>query len=914
MTIASRRFADTQSGRRARLSLDGTWDFQLDGQQPTTIAVPAPWQAHFPDLRAAAGTAIYSRKLSVPQEWLHCQVIVHFGAVNYFAEVSVNGRFLGAHEGGYLPFELVIPADLLAGELSLDVKVTLPSADAQAFPDFPFDEIPHGKQSWYGMLGGIWQSVWLECRNEAHIAHQAIRADLATGAVAIDVELAAAFSGTLNVKILDRNGAIAASTELGLENADVASAALKIEKVEAWSLDDPALYRAVLELSENGIVIDAAEETFGFRTFEAKEGKFFLNGQPFYMRGALDQDYYPEGIYTPPSLEFLEDQARKSKELGLNLLRCHIKVPDPRYYDVADRFGLLVWTEIPNIQTFTEKSARRLLDTMEGTLRRDGNHPSIVIWTIINEDWGTRLVESADQRAWLDKAYHWLKAKDPARLVVDNSACIPNFHVVSDIDDYHYYASVPEMAREWAEWVSGFAKRPDWSYSPNGDAKRRGDEPLVVSEFGVWGLPHPDKLLQDGKEPFWFINGLEWDSEGATYPHGVQQRFRTYQFDKVFPSFDSFIEDAQWHQFNALKFEIEEMRRHASIQGYVITELTDLHWEANGLMDMERNTRAYHNRFHEINSDVVIVPRMQRYAVWAGDTTSVELEISTGGQAIPTAAELTWSIDGGSSGKIAVEPLEATSVSQLSALALTFTEDMAGKQVAVQFTLTAGGREIARNSLDVSVYAARRKPTLAVSSAEPDIVRYLTALGYNVVGAEKADVCVASSLDQADIDALEHGARYVSLADTAPLPFGNLRSDQPNWNYPTGGDRGQPMPQMRVTDRNGTIWKGNWVTGFSWVKRSGAFERLPGGPLTDLSFVGVNPNRVITGFRPIHFDGLVHAGTMAGWIHKPCATIAERQLGAGHIVATTFGLMREPAGLDPVAATLLDCIIETAAA
>lgn len=88
---------------------------------------------------------------------------------------------------------------------------------------------------------------------------------------------------------------------------------------------------------------------------------------------------------------------------------------------------------------------------------------------------------------------------------------------------------------------------------------------------------------------------------------------------------------------------------------------------------------------------------------------------------------------------------------------------------------------------------------------------------------------------------------------------------------------------------------------------------MPGGPLTDLSFVGVNPNRVITGFRPIHFDGLVHAGTMVGWIHKPCATIAERKVGAGRIVATTFGLMREAAGVDPVAATLLDCIIETAA-
>lgn len=167
-------------------------------------------------------------------------------------------------------------------------------------------------------------------------------------------------------------------------------------------------------------------------------------------------------------------------------------------------------------------------------------------------------------------------------------------------------------------------------------ARRRAARRLRVRRVGSAASR---KLKQDGKEPFWFINGLEWDSDGATYPHGVEQRFRTYQFDKVFPSFGSFIEDTQWHQFNALKFEIEEMRRHASIQGYVITELTDLHWEANGLMDMQRNTRAYHNRFHEINTDVVIIPRMQRYAVWAGDTASVELEISTGGKALP-AAEL----------------------------------------------------------------------------------------------------------------------------------------------------------------------------------------------------------------------------------------------------------------------------------
>lgn len=170
---------------------------------------------------------------------------------------------------------------------------------------------------------------------------------------------------------------------------------------------------------------------------------------------------------------------------------------------------------------------------------------------------------------------------------------------------------------------------------------------------------------------------------------------------------------------------------------------------------------------------------------------------------------------------MAIPAISATSVHHLPAISLPFTATMAGSQVSVQFTITDSGKEIARNSLDVTVYGSRSKPALSVFSAEPEIAHYLAALGYAVAEAGEADVRVASSLSQSDIDALEHGAHYVSLADVAPLPFGNLRNDQPNWNYPTGGDRGQSMPQMRVTERNGTIWKGNWVTGFSWVKRSG---------------------------------------------------------------------------------------------
>ena len=128
---------------------------------------------------------------------------------------------------------------------------------------------------------------------------------------------------------------------------------------------------------------------------------------------------------------------------------------------------------------------------MQGIVERDGNHPSIIIWTIINEDWGTRVIEDAGHRKWLADTYDWLKALDPSRLVVDNSPCHTNFHVKTDINDYHYYRSVPERRAEWDKLTEEFAGGADWTIQPARRCASAGDEPLVVSEFGVWGLPDP---------------------------------------------------------------------------------------------------------------------------------------------------------------------------------------------------------------------------------------------------------------------------------------------------------------------------------------------------------------------------------------------------------------------------------------
>ena len=911
---------------RSRLSLDGVWEFRWGAEEtPRTVVVPGPWQAQFDDLRWACGTGIYSRSVTVPTEWREKEVALCFGAVSDLAVVYWNGQEIGRHEGGYLPFEVVVPPRLLREENRVEVHATLPDGGEGERPGYSFAEIPHGKQSWYGPLGGLWQSVRLEARNPCHIRRLKLTSDLSAGKVEAQISLngTSPADASLCLRILDPHGAVAAQSDISA--SDGAAAEMAVTAPSPWSPARPSLYTFEAELIADGAVLDHVTERFGFRHFEARDGKFYLNGEPLYLRGALDQDYYPQGICTPPSAEFLEDQLRKAKELGLNCLRCHIKVPDPRYYEVADRLGMLVWTEIPNVAHFTEDAARRLRETMAGILERDFNHPSIVCWTIINEDWGTRLTENPDHRAWLKRTFDWLKEADPTRLVVDNSACIPNFHLKTDIDDFHYYRSVPERRAEWDRLTEEFASRPAWSFSPHGDAERTGREPLVVSEFGVWGLPKPSALRSaDAAEPWWFETGQNW-GDGVAYPHGIEQRYAAYGLDGVFPSFDDFIEAAQWYQYENLKYQIETIRAHASIAGYVITEFTDVHWEANGLLDIERNPRVFHDRFSAINADTVIVPMLGQRAHWAASTLRLTPRIAAGGQAVPQGARLTWSLEGfDPTGSVAVDAIEALAASDTPEIALELPSVDSARMVRLHLVLQADGNEIARNHVDIALYPPhRREGLLSVATQDKDLADYLSALGFPLESAERADVVVSRALSGDDMEAMRLGARYLVLADGSISTNGTLRCDPVPREQPfmpvVDATPGIPAPShhrepgIALHDREGTIWRGDWIAGFSWIRRRGAFARLPGGPLIDLSFDRVVPHHVMTGFRRWEFEARVHAGVVVGWIHKPAATIVERPFGSGGLVATTFRLTRDAPGSDPVATTLLSALIETAA-
>jgi beta-galactosidase/beta-glucuronidase len=468
------------------------------------------------------------------------------------------------HVGGFLPFSFDVTEQLVEGSNEIKIRVDSPIDDPMVSPEAPLAEMPLGKQSWYGPLSGIWQSVWLERRTFDHIERARVMPELATGRVGVSVFLANPLIAETRVSLAIKapNGKTAACTSAVLERgAEKTELALTLAEIEAWSPAAPNLYTLHLTLERDGHVVDEFEDQFGFRTIEARNGHFYLNGEPLYIRAALDQDYYPDTICTTPSIEFLEDEFRKAKELGLNCLRCHIKAPDPRYYEVADRIGLLAWTELPTMGTSTERSRARKRATLRGIVDRDGNHPSIICWTIINENWGVDLVNDPLDRGWLKETYQWLKSYDPGRLVVDNSPLAPSSHVETDIADYHYYAAFPDNRLGWDRFVKQLASRASWLFVSGSEAVQTGHEPLMCSEFGNWGLPDPERLADaSGNEPWWFETGHDW-GEGVMYPHGVQHRFADWSLARVFGDLKGFVEAAQWQQFRALKYEIEALRR-----------------------------------------------------------------------------------------------------------------------------------------------------------------------------------------------------------------------------------------------------------------------------------------------------------------------------------------------------------------
>ncbi len=931
------------AGRRQTVDLGGRWELIPDPERQfqadrlpagLPIGVPGCWEAET-GLRGIV-TAWYRRRVDVPADWRGSRVVLVFGAVMYHATVFLNGRRLGEHEGGYTPFELETGDAIRWGSSNeIVVRVVNPldgirdypatGADLarvdQLTPEFPASEIPHGKQSWYSSQSGIWQSVRLERRSRPSLGPLRVRVDLAQSAAWVRWRLEGdAAAGTrpprgtsrsIGFTILGPSGETVGRASVEPDDPAGGEVRFAIEDPRLWDIGQSNLYRAQATIVADGEVIDAVSARFGMREITTRDGRIVLNGRPIYLIGALDQDLYPGTISTPPSRAMLDDQLDRARELGLNLLRCHIKVPDPAYLEAADEAGMLVWCELPNWRTFTAAAATRGRETLEAMVETLSNHPSIIIWTIINEDWGTRVREEARDRAWLADTFDWLKALDPSRLVVDNSACdtesTPNFHVRSDLADFHMYHGAPDNAEAWRTHVDELARRPAWLWSPHGDARPRGDEPLVLSEFGSWGLPRLDRLGQEGETPWWFETGLD-----HLRPAGMARRFTDFGLDRIWPTVNELAEATQWHQLETLQFEIGQIRRHDPIQGYVITELADAYWEANGLLDVARGRKVFHERSASINAPDVVIVDIARRDLCPGDALTATVHL--GSYAGPSAGgEIRWDLAGSEgnclSGRLPVGEWPDGGARVVGPLEIRIPAAMtSGEAWLTVRAIDDAGRERATDAIRLAILPAAVRSTaapLGVAVEERFAVwglgNQVSGLGHRLVSRAGADLVVTDEVDDDFIRHVGSGGNGLVLVRARSAIAVDHRLARPV------AVRARGMPDPSTPDRRGP-WDGDWVTAWSWLL-PGVLPDLPDRNPLDFAYQEVLPDHVLAGYDPIKHRDEAIAGMFSGWVHAPAALIWRFRQGAGSITLSTFRLA--PAR-GPLAATMLEGLLQYA--
>lgn len=926
-------------------SLSGEWSFQLDPDgllsletvnPDRTIPVPMPIQAAFPELRRYSGYMWYGRTFTLDETELGGEVLLDFGAVDYWCQVYVNGHFIGEHEGGYMPFRYAIRSFVHAGENTLAVYVydkaqesivisrwleqTAPENDK---PPFQAETIPHGKQTWYIDASGIWQDVTLTTVPARYIERVHVTPDIHTGVAQVRVTLGGAGqAGAVRVSIGSDTAEAAAAP-----GQDEVVVPVQVTNVKYWTPDTPTLYTAEVTLGGDSVAV-----RFGFREITTRDGVILLNGQPFYLLCALDQDLYPGTIYTVPSDDFLRDQFVKAKQLGLNSLRCHIKPPDPRYYDIADEVGLLIWSEIPSWRTFhgvksnhpaalylddaVKARARSILVDM---IKRDFNHPSLMIWTIVNEDWGTALMLSASDRAWVAEMVDLCRQLDPTRLVVDNSACgAPwgmNLHVKSDLDDFHIYTNIPDNADVFRQFVEQFGLRPLWTFSNTGDAQRTGREPIVLSEFGNWGMPSLKQF--GGGLPDWADLSGWWspfDGE-AGRAEGLLERFKAFGLEGIWGDYEAFAEATQQHEFNALKFEIDTMRRLPTLQGYVITELSDIFWESNGLLDFARGEKVFHAQFGAVNAEDVIAPQLDRYAYWDDETARVRLYASHYSAKQWTNAQANATSEGETVFSAEIGALARGDVRDLGRARWRSPKTDTARTAELSLNIEDGGGTLARNSVSVLVLpTAQRKAAFGGEVAAifpPDRVSSQVSLWSGAPaddeGAPQSGlVGMLGAVGYRVTPALEGGTKLLITAEPTAEQLDWVRAGG-DLLYLASGSAGSPF--YWVHGRGGT-YGGRWVTSWNWL-RPGVYRRVVvENPLT-MPFMDMTPPSVILGLpvdnAAFHNDFL--AGQVSGWVQHPAIHTVQFRYGKGRVLMTTYPLQHR-LSYHPLALAMLHDLVD----
>lgn len=540
-------------------NLNGLWDYAIlpAGQaEPATfegkILVPFAVESSLSGVQKSVGEENelwYKRMFTIPSSWKSKNIVLHFGAVDWKAEVFINDIKIGTHTGGYTPFNFDITPYLKSGEQKLVVKVW-DGTDKGYQPRGKQVSDPNG--IWYTPVTGIWQTVWLEPVNEKHIESVKTipcidKNRLSVNILAKNVKQA----DIVEVKVLENGNVISSAKAVSCQTMD-----LYIPNVKLWSPESPFLYDMEINLYNNGKIVDKVKSYCAMRKISYKRDEYGivrmqLNNKDYFQFGPLDQGWWPDGLYTAPTDDALVYDIQKTKDFGFNMIRKHVKVEPARWYTHCDRLGILIWQDMPNGDRSPQWQNRSYFNgtelqrspESEANYRKEWkdimdylySYPSIVVWVPFNEAWGQfKTHEISD----------WTKAYDPSRLV--NPASGGNHYRTGDILDLHNYPG-PEM----------------YLYD--------GERVNVLGEYGGIGLPLQGHLWQPDKN--WgyiqFKNSKEVTDEYIKYAEQLKKMIKS------------------------------------GFSAAVYTQTTDVEGEVNGLLTYDRKViKLEESRVRKVNQEI----------------------------------------------------------------------------------------------------------------------------------------------------------------------------------------------------------------------------------------------------------------------------------------------------------------------
>ena len=541
-------------------NLNGLWDYAIlpaDAPQPERfdgkILVPYPVESSLSGVqrRLTENEVLwYERRFTVPAGWRQGALLLHFGAVDWEADIYLNGIRVGGHKGGYTAFSIDIAPYLTRGEQTLAVRVTDPT-DRGTQPRGK--QVTEARTIWYTPVTGIWQTVWLEPVPESRIAALRTTPDIDTKSLTVEAVTVGVRPGDIVGVTLRDNGRTIAEARAAAGEPLL----LTLSDMKLWTPDTPVLYDLEATLLRGGKPVDRVGSYAAMRknsTVRGKEGflRLQLNDRECFQFGPLDQGWWPDGLYTAPTDEALVYDIVKTKELGFNMIRKHVKVEPERWYWHCDREGILVWQDMPSstggpqwqMEQYFDGAEWQRSPESEADFRKEWqeimdylySNPCIGVWVPFNEAWGQ--FETAE-------IAQWTKTHDPTRLV--NPASGGNHYPCGDMLDLHNYPE-PKM----------------YLY----DAKRVN----VLGEYGGIGLPVEGHLWSADKN---------WGYIEFKTREDVTDRYVTYA-EKL----------------------MELVERGFSAAVY--TQTTDVEGEVNGLVTYDREVvKVDVDRLHEVNRRLV---------------------------------------------------------------------------------------------------------------------------------------------------------------------------------------------------------------------------------------------------------------------------------------------------------------------